>query len=783
MANEIGSTLLNSITNSTFDVGNMAKVLAEADVASQRSIVTKGSTKATTELDALKYLELNLQAFNSYVKDLSNPKIFNDKQASSSNEAVIKVTASEAASLGSFTVESKQLAQAHNIIGNTTYASAYDSISTGTLNISIGGQTYEPIVIDATNNNLDALKRTINSGDYGVTASVINNAGNYQLMFTSKQTGAAGEIGLSGITELENFTTTAEAQDAVMVLNGLTISNNSNTFDKVVEGLSFTLNSAAVGQTQSINVSQDPTKVTDAVKSFVDVYNQMETILGELAKYDTSDLTKEQLESDEYKFYGDLAGNSTLREVRSNIKSALSGAVSEVAGNFNTLSSIGIKFELNGSLKLDEEVLRNAAANNLEALGKMFTKGGSSNDGLVNVLSSSSKTQAGQYDLNITQLATRATMDAVGVALGTDEQVSGSKVTDNAASLNVGSGASFNLTLNDGVNPAVTNTIALSSQNFTNRQDFLAALQGEIDNQFGTGKASVSFDVAQSRYEIQAASGEGALTMSNIAGLDAQGFKTGSTYAGQKLLDLTAAESFDLKVDDSTTTSVSLAAGRYTMEDLAFQLTNNINNNADIKASGNSVNISTNASNELVMTSNRYGGYSSLDISNATSNSGKSFGIADSSKTGQSVDGTITTASGTLNIGAYTDQKDGRKVTFSDYAFIGSNPAEVRGLSFEVLGGNLGARGQISFSDGFASRLETTINSFFEKETGVVARRNESLSTKMEAYSERTKTLDLRYEKLEMKYRLQFSMLQSILSQSQSTRDSLTAQFSNRNQN
>ncbi|WP_127470463.1 flagellar filament capping protein FliD [Thiomicrorhabdus aquaedulcis] len=784
MANEIGSTLLNSITNSTFDVGSMAKVLAEADVAGQRSIVERGTTRATTELDALKYLELNLQAFNSYVQDLSDPALFNEKKALSSNESVIKVTADETASLGSFSIESKQLAQAHNIITNSSYSSPYDTIASGSLTISVGGQVFEPIVIDAANNNLDALKRTINSGDYGVTASVINNAGSYQMMFTSKQTGAASEISLSGIAELESFTTTAQAQDAVMVLNGLTISNSSNTFNEVVEGVSFSLNSVAVGQTQSVNISQDPSKVTDAVKSFVDVYNQMDTILDELAKYDTFDLTPEQLESDQYKFYGDLAGNSTLREVRSNIKSALSGAIEEVSGNFNALSSIGMKFTLDGQLELDESILNSVASNNMEALGQLFAKGGTSSDGLVNVLSSSSKTQAGSYALNITQLATRATTDAMGVTLGTDEQVSLTRVTDNLAALSVGSGATFSLTLGDGSDPVNTKTLNITQGSYASLQDLATEMQTQIDTGFGVGMMAVSFDTAQSRFEIKAANLQGAVSLNSATGLDAQGFKTGNVYTGQKMLDLTAAESFDIKIDDSTTANISLASGRYTLEDLAYQLTNNINNNADIKASGNSVNIAANATgSNLVMTSNRYGGYSSLNITGATNASGINFGVVDTGtvKTGLSVDGTLTTASGTINIGAYADQKDGRKINISDYAFIGAEPAEVRGLSFEVLGGNLGARGEITFAQGFASRLEAMINGFFEKDTGLISRKTDSLSTKIDSYDERNKTLDLRYEKMEMKYRLQFSMLQSILSQSQSTRDSLTAQFSNNN--
>lgn len=64
------------------------------------------------------------------------------------------------------------------------------------------------------------------------------------MMFTSKESGASGEISLSGLTDFDTagFTTTAEAQDAVMVLNGLTVTSESNQFDSVIEGVTFNLN-------------------------------------------------------------------------------------------------------------------------------------------------------------------------------------------------------------------------------------------------------------------------------------------------------------------------------------------------------------------------------------------------------------------------------------------------------------------------------------------------------------------------------------------------------------
>ena len=118
MANEIGSTLLNSLTKSTFDIGNMSKVISEAEVAGPRAIVERGQTKATTELDALKYLQTNLDAFNTYVEDISSPSLFSEKQVSSSNEAVVSVTAAEDAAVGTYSIESRQLAQTHTQISN-----------------------------------------------------------------------------------------------------------------------------------------------------------------------------------------------------------------------------------------------------------------------------------------------------------------------------------------------------------------------------------------------------------------------------------------------------------------------------------------------------------------------------------------------------------------------------------------------------------------------------------------------------------------------------------------
>jgi len=779
MANEIGTTLLNSLTNSTFDSGAMATVLAESDVSGSRAILERNQDKVSTELDAFKYMETNLSAFNSYLTDLSSPDLFSQKTSTSSDETVVTVSSNNEATLASYQIESKQLAQANTIVANNSYSSASDTISNGTLELAMGGQSYS-ITVDATNNTLEGLQNVINSGDYGVNASIINNAGNFQMMFTSKETGSGGEISISGLPDFDTagYTTTAEAQDAVMVLNGLTVTSSSNTFDEVIEGVTFNLNSASIGNPKTITVGQDSEQVSDTIKSFVEVYNQLQTILDELGKYDKSDLSEAELESEEFAFYGDLAGNSILRTVRSQIESSLSGSITELDSNYNTLGAVGISLNREGVLELNESTLNTAIETDMRALSNLFAKGGNSDDPLINVTAGNERTQTGSYDLDITQLAERATVAGGAVVTTTDEKVSGNRVLDSAAALTIDATASFDLKIGN-----TTHNISLASVagSYANKDDVAAAIQTQIESvdAFGAGFATILYDASQARFEVASDVGQGTVDLTNVIGMNNQAFNN-STYEGDALIDLSAAAAtFNIKIDDSETSAVSLSADRYTLEELGKAMATAINTNSDVVAAEGNVSVST-AGGVLNISSDRFGIFSSVELTGMTNmaNAGLASDLTD---IGQNVDGTLTTASGTLNIGAYASSEDGRQVKVSDFAVIGGEEAEVRGLQFEVLGGVIGARGSVTYAQGFASLIEETVNNLFDGDAGLVSQRIESLNNKNDRYDEKATDIDARYEKMLFKYQVQFSVLQSIIASSEQTRDYLTATFSNSN--
>ncbi|UQB42719.1 flagellar filament capping protein FliD [Thiomicrospira microaerophila] len=661
MSNEIGSALVNRLSNSGIDANNMAKVLAEAEVAGPRSIIDRAEKRILEEKSGLTYLKANLEAFNSYTKDLADASLFNKFSVSSSNDSVLSASLTGQVVPGTYNFMVQELAKSHTIVANQKFASPSSAIDQGTLNINIAGQPHS-ITIDASNASLEGLQRSINGGDYGITASIVNVGGQYQMMFSSKNTGEANEFTISGLNGFDSpgdFNITSQARDAEIEFNGLPIKSATNTFDEVISGLSFQVKSEQPGVNQTITVNRDTEGAMEAVKDFVFVYNQLTEIFKDVSSYEK--LSKEEREKPENEFTGLLAGSSLVRELRSQIRESLSGAIDGLTGAYQSLADIGITLDMKGVMSLDESRFSTALTADSESVSRLFAKGGYAADSSINVLGGSDQTRAGSYALEITQLARRAS-------------VMGDSV----------------------VNP--TNVV------------------------------------------------------------------------------LDPGAEFNIKVDQATDVIINLTAGSYTLSELAQLMQTAINNNSTVAASGGRVSVGVDG-DRLSFTSERFGGNSVIELSGflGMDNAGLTADLTDA---GQNVDGTLTMSNGsTLNIGAYADQQDGRKVKVSSFAFAGSEPAEVRGLEFEVLGGAIGSRGTIDFTQGFASRLFETINNNITKDDGLVSQRLESLDMRNERLEERREKIDARYEKLEMKYRLQFSMLQSILSGMDQTRSFLDATY------
>jgi len=218
------------------------------------------------------------------MKALNNPAAFNASTATSSNQNALTATASSIASSGNYTIGVQQLAQQHTI-ATQTYTSVNEAVGTGVLTFRFGttdidefdvyqGFTVNPdkasrnIVISSSNNTLAGIRDAINSTNFGVQATIVDDGSGFRLLLTSKDGGAANSIeltatGTAGMAAF-NFNAgsqsaqqTQAAQDALFSVNGLSISRNSNLVAGVIPGVTLNLKETTSGPV-SLSVAKDP---------------------------------------------------------------------------------------------------------------------------------------------------------------------------------------------------------------------------------------------------------------------------------------------------------------------------------------------------------------------------------------------------------------------------------------------------------------------------------------------------------------------------------------------
>ncbi len=187
-------------------------------------------------------------------------------------------------------------------------------------------------------------------------------------------------------------------QDAEVTINGITLRRSTNTITDAVQGVTMTLREPTEeGTPIEISVSKDDTSQLRAqLEDFVGEYNNAMNLISEQFRFDDATETA-----------GPLAGDSTLLGVQSRLRSAVNGSIA-VEGEFNALVFMGITFDREGQLTIDDERLTDALDNNLASVKKLFVAEGSTTDNKIEFVRSNERTTAGDYDVDISTAAARA---------------------------------------------------------------------------------------------------------------------------------------------------------------------------------------------------------------------------------------------------------------------------------------------------------------------------------------------------------------------------------------
>lgn len=273
------------------------------------------------------------------------------------------------------------------------------------------------VVIDASNNSLQGIRDAINKANVGVTATIVSDgsATPNHLVLTSTKTGAASSMKISvagtgggpvdtDIAALlghdpggtQSLTQSTAAQSTLLNVNGIAITSETSTVPDAIEGISLTI--GTVGKANLV-VSQDTSAVKTGVAAFVKAYNDLNKSIKDVTSYNP-----------ESKKAGALLGDSTVQNLQTQLRKQLTQGITGLTGDFKSLSQVGISFQKDGTLSLDNAKLDKAIKTNFKDVAGVFAAVGKASDSLVQFQSSTAATKPGEYGVNITALATKGTL-------------------------------------------------------------------------------------------------------------------------------------------------------------------------------------------------------------------------------------------------------------------------------------------------------------------------------------------------------------------------------------
>lgn len=373
---------------SGLDIDSLVTELTTAEMQPANNRVTRKQESVTVQVSAMATLKSALSTFQSTLDSLASGSGFDAHTATSGNEDLMTATANADAVAGTYRVVVKQLAQAQQLVSNPfTGDDGSAEVGTGTLTVSLGGSSFS-VDIDSSNSTLAEIRDAINSasGNPGVSATLIYGTDGAQLVLSSETTGAASTItvaasgGDGGLEQLEydadtttNYTEEQEAQDAIITVAGVEHTSSSNSVDDAIDGVTLSLEAADPDTTISLKIGNDKDHVVSMVESFVSAYNTLSAQLASLGSYDAD--TEEA---------GALLGDSLLGTIKSQLRHALSDAVSGLTGSHTSLASLGVTTNEDGNLELDSDTLNSVLSSDFSTVTKIFD----SSNGMVARLSS-----------------------------------------------------------------------------------------------------------------------------------------------------------------------------------------------------------------------------------------------------------------------------------------------------------------------------------------------------------------------------------------------------------
>lgn len=490
---------------SGIDIRSLVDQLVAAERAPVANRLDRKETLFQAELSGLGNLKSALNDFRSQVRALSDIEAFQSVKATSDNADAVGVSASAGSDTGAFDVQVNALAQAQ-ATASGAFAESTTAVGSGTLTFRFGEVTTDgagavtafdqnadravaTVEIPSGATSLASIRDAVNEADIGVRASIINDGSGERLVLNAADSGAGNgfvvdvsdddgnDTDNSGLSQLafnasaSNQSATRDAADSELVVNGLTITRESNTLTDVIEGVTLDLKETT-STAANIAISSDTGAVRKKIESFVGAFNSLQSQITQLSGYNA-----------ETRQGGVLQGNAVVRNINSNLRRLVTDTLGALEGrSVRSLADLGIITKRDGTMEIDSQRLSDALENSFDEVGALFASTGLVEGDNIRYESSRSTTQPGTYGVNVSQVAEQAVVN--GGALGVTPSAS-TPLTIDADNDNF-------VIVVDGER---SGTIALTQGDYTSGDALAAEVQARINGDGNLQDAGVSVSV------------------------------------------------------------------------------------------------------------------------------------------------------------------------------------------------------------------------------------------------------------------------------------------------
>lgn len=532
----IENNIIQSLgAGSGIDTKNLVKQLVSIERAGPQQRIDEKRELTESKISDFGLLSSSLATLQDAAKVLTKPEgMFSKTAAFTDSDALVPTKLTTDVQPGIYTLEVTNVAQAQSL-SFVSFDSITDAVGEGTLTFNFGSWSRDAsdnplaftqnvdkesvtVTIDSSNNSLKGLRDAINAADFGVRATIIDDGNGYrlsllaesgednQLEVTASEAGGsptntdANDLSRfafnSSVTGFESVETQI-GEDAALTINGLSVTRPSNTIDDVIEGLTLDILKEAPGEKVTITVSEDKAFAEQNVRDFVTAYNEF----LEAIKPAFGVTEEEDEEGNEVKVFGSLTNDALAKSVISQIKNVIASAIPGLAdSNFTSLTNVGIRTELDGTLSINETDFTAAFKDRFEDVQKLFAPRTVSSDTDITVNSTSAKTSAGEYDVVITAPPTRG-------------KYSGGDINNTAVVFPDFDTTGKTYTFKVSVNGTESNTITIPTDVYSSQSTLAATIQSLInaDENLKAANATVTvaynadtdgFDIASTQYGV-----------------------------------------------------------------------------------------------------------------------------------------------------------------------------------------------------------------------------------------------------------------------------------------